>query len=182
MLNCLRSVFLVLKFVLSWVAFTLPANAQSSFEINHAKSQLAALQTKSIRTNREYCGYFGYDSSNRLVSGPIRKGGVAGCRPKWPKNVVQIVASFHTHGAFDPKIVSEVPSLSDVRADAADGNFGFVATPGGRLWLINPGNYSVQQICGVGCLPFDARFVQGVTGHIQNSYSWSELQMYYANQ
>jgi len=169
-------------FAIAWVGLMQPATAQSSREIRHAQSELAAMQIQSITRNREYCGYFGYDDQNQLISGPIRRGGKAGCRPPWPKNSVRIIASLHTHGAFDANIASELPSLDDVRADAADGYFGFVATPGGRLWLIDPQAYSIRQICGLGCLPQDSRFISGVTGPIQNSYSWTELQRFYDTQ
>lgn len=182
MIKPVRLIFILFAIpAIFWSVAPTAANAQSRNEITFARLQLAALQRKSITRNREYCGYFGYNRENQLVSGPIKRGGQSGCRPIWPQNTVRLVASFHTHGAFDARIASELPSLEDVAADVADGNFGFVATPGGRMWLIDPRDSSVRLICDVGCLPQDRNFVRGLTGNIQNRYNWAQLERFYAN-
>jgi hypothetical protein len=88
-----------------------------------------------------------------------------------------IIASYHTHGAFEYDTPAEFPSLSDVEADAYEGINGYVSTPGGRLWYVNGVNLTVEQICGVGCMVQDPNFEAGLDGQIKKSYSIDELRV-----
>jgi hypothetical protein len=71
--------------------------------------------------------------------------------------------------------MAELPSLSDVNADIKDGVDGYVATPGGRLWLIDTRAGEIRMICGLGCLPSDPNFVAGLDGPIRQRYSFDRL-------
>ncbi len=92
-----------------------------------------------------------------------------------PTNIEVITASYHTHGAFSTSYYNEVPSVDDIEGDEAEGIDGWVATPGGRLWYIDTEDMVLSQICGIGCLPKDPRFIKGDMGHIAQSYTYFEL-------
>lgn len=48
-----------------------------------------------------------------------------------------IVASLHTHGAFEYVMPAECPSVVDVEAGESEGINGYVSTSGGRLWFVD---------------------------------------------
>ena len=160
-------------FLLMWIGAG--ATAQSAEEIALAKDTLGALQQPSFDTDREYCGYFGYDADERLVATPITKGLRDECTYDGPEDDLVLVLSFHTHGRFNPDYAAEVPSVTDIEADEAEGIDGFVATPGGRLWYVDTTDMIVRQVCGLGCLPQDPRFIEGADGDIEISYTYQEL-------
>ncbi|WP_425091369.1 DUF4329 domain-containing protein [Tropicimonas sp. S265A] len=152
-----------------------PVSAQdAAAEIAFVKSLFAELQPKSFRSNREYCGYIGYDRRGRLVATRARRGGADHCEPRWPWRF-DPVASFHTHAAYDPEAWSEIPSGSDMESDEAEGVDGYVATPGGRLWYIDSTDMIASQICGVGCLSQDPAFLPETDIVILQSYSYDAL-------
>ena len=151
------------------------AGAQSRAEIALAKKVLAAAQRLSIRRNVEYCGYIGLDASGRLVASRATRGDEASCLAPEPANIRVITASYHTHGAFSRDYFGEMPSGEDMEGDEAMGIDGFVATPGGRLWYVDTTDMIARQLCGIGCLPRDARFRAGVDGVIAQSYSYRQL-------
>ena len=151
------------------------AAAQSAEEIAIAKATLGALQGPSFDNNREYCGYFAYDENEDLVATPATTGGQDSCLYEGPEDGFVMVLSYHTHGRFDTEYAAEVPSVSDIEADEGEGIDGFVATPGGRLWYVDTTDMIVRQICGLGCLPQDPRFIEGDAGPVENSYTYQEL-------
>jgi len=155
--------------------FGVPAQAQTAPEIALVKSTMAQLQLKSIAENREYCGYLIENGRGVLKMTRARKGRKNSCAPRPPNAWLNIIASYHTHGAFSRDSMSEFPSLSDVNADIKDGVDGYVATPGGRLWLIDTRAGEIRQICGIGCLPSDPTFVAGLDGPIKRRYSFDQL-------
>jgi hypothetical protein len=53
-----------------------------------------------------------------------------------------------------------------MEGDADEGIDGYVATPGGRLWYIDTVDMVASQLCGIGCLPRDPKFVAGQNGEI----------------
>lgn len=143
-------------------------------EVAFVRALFEELQPKSIRKNREYCGYLGYDEDGTLVATRPKRGRVESCLPRWPRGF-DPVASYHTHAGYDPEAWSEIPSGEDMEADEADGIDGYVATPGGRLWYIDSSEMVASQICGVGCLPMDADFQPETEITVAPSYSYAEL-------
>src|SRR5262249_44949109 len=60
----------------------------------------------------------------------------------------RILASYHTHGAFDPRVLTETPSSIDFDAVASEQTDAFIATPGGRFWRINSRTGVAHLLCG----------------------------------
>ncbi|MDD9716968.1 DUF4329 domain-containing protein [Dinoroseobacter sp. PD6] len=168
------------RWSLTWVFALLagPLAAESgpapAAELAFVKGVLAALQARSFRWDREYCGYIGYTAEGELVASRARRGTADSCLPPWPRRF-DPVASYHTHGGYDPEAWSEIPSDIDMASDAADGIDGYVATPGGRLWYIDGSERMARQICGVGCLPMDADFAPESDITVAESYSYEDL-------
>ena len=141
-----------------------------------ARAQLAAIQPRSFADRVELCGMIAQDADGNLSSREVIVGHEATCdisyftfRNRLP------VATYHTHGGFDPRYDSEVPSLIDVQGDMASGMDGYVATPGGRLWHIDPQTGTSRQLCGAGCLPVDPRHTPCPADPVQQSYSVVQL-------
>lgn len=153
------------------VAYTLPASG----EIAAVKTRLAPIQLLSFATQREYCGYLGELSDGRLVFTEMVRGGHDGCTPRLPGRTVRIRASLHTHGAYDPSVPAEFPTVLDMDSDAREGVNGYVATPGGRLWYIDSRAMVAVQLCGEGCLPQDDNFRTGDDGPIKTRYTRDDL-------
>ncbi len=152
--------------------------AQSADEIAVAKATLSALQSLSFDNNREYCGYLGYDAQESLIATPATRGAQDECAYEGPEDGYVLVLSYHTHGRFSTDFAAEVPSVTDIEADEDEGIDGFVSTPGGRLWYVDTTDMIVRQICGLGCLPQDPRFIEGDAGPIEESYTYQELMLY----
>ncbi len=141
-----------------------------------ARKSLKSLQHQSFANDREYCGMIGETAAGELVVTPARRGSRSGCDPRgFTDRTIKTVASYHTHGAFHPDADAEVPSVMDLDMDYAEQVFGFVATPGGRLWITNFHNRTVTQVCGLGCLPSDPNFKPGVAGDIPKTLTRREL-------
>ena len=86
-----------------------------------------------------------------------------------------VLASLHTHGAYDPVVPAEFPTVLDMESDAREGVNGYVSTPGGRLWFIDSRAMVAIQICGLGCLPQDPDFHAGDDGPIARRYTHAQL-------
>jgi len=154
-----------------------PVMAQSAGEITAARAVLAQLQGRSFAENREYCGYIGRLPGGGYGATDVTRGRVHSCLSRGSEaRFVEVTASFHTHGGFDRSADSEVPSVNDVMGDMAERVDGYVATPGGRLWFIDWRSGTVRQLCGLGCMGQDPRFVAGASGYIAPSYSLRALQ------
>ena len=151
------------------------SHAQSADLVALATQTLRDLQAQSFDRNREYCGMIGRDADGALVVSEPRRGWRSSCRPKDPRGAVELVASYHTHGAWNPKFHSEIPSTDDVYSDMEEEVFGFVATPGGRLWMIDWRDGTARQICAQGCVPADDAYPQGGGDDIAQSYTLPEL-------
>lgn len=149
--------------------------AQPSAEMALARELLSDMQARSIRESREFCGMIGVDDQGRYVVGPISRGTAARCTFRRPRTAKRIVASFHTHGGYLAGYDNEVPSIIDLESERAHGLRGYVATPGGRFWLVDGKNSRVTLICGPRCLPWDPRFTNGELERIRGSYSREEL-------
>ena len=157
--------------------FLLPtaATAQPADEVALAKRLLRDMQERSIRESREFCGMIGFDAEGRYVVGPISRGSAARCTFRPPRSAVKIVASFHTHGAYLPAYDNEVPSVIDLESEISHGLRGYVATPGGRFWLVDGVSEEVTLICGPKCMPWDPRYDDGDLEQIRSKYTRSEL-------
>ena len=151
-----------------------PAAAQDAAEVAVARAILTELQPLSFAKKREYCGYIGYNAQAVLVASTPIAGNSANCEAPFPDDLA-VVASYHTHGAFDRGYVNELPSDIDINSDAYFLLNGYVATPGGRLWFIDGRGRTLRQICGVGCLPVAPRFYKGSDGDIAEAYTFEEL-------
>ncbi|MDA5095262.1 DUF4329 domain-containing protein [Aliiroseovarius sp. KMU-50] len=149
--------------------------AQGAEELALVKLIFAQLQVISIEKNREYCGYIGRDAEGKVAFSKARRGRKGTCAPDDPDELSLVTASYHTHGAYSPNYVNELPSVEDMEGDEAEGIDGWVATPGGRLWYVDTEEMVVHQICGLGCLPSDPQFIEGDTGLIEQSYYYDEL-------
>lgn len=149
--------------------------AQSAAEVDLAKAALRALQAQSIKGNREYCGLIGRDRFGGLIASEAARGNRARCRYPDPPPDTVVVATFHTHGAFLRNYDNEVPSVLDVMSEMLNGTHGYVSTPGGRFWFVDGRRGTIRLICGPKCLPWDPRYVEGVTGPIASKYTLDDL-------
>lgn len=140
-----------------------------------ARGALQEMQALSFRRNAEVCGYFGYGpEGNFRASDPV-VGGLDDCMVESLPASLVVVASYHTHATYDVEADSEVPSSDDIRADMAEQVFGYVATPGGRVWLIDWRIGRAEQMCGKACLRQDPNFIAGDAGPVAHSYTLKEL-------
>ncbi|MEM6662786.1 MAG: DUF4329 domain-containing protein [Pseudomonadota bacterium] len=115
------------------------------------------IQPRSIRENREYCGLVGFDANDRLAITPARPGTVDSCDPGDDPPGWEVIASYHTHGGFLEYADSEVPSVDDLLGDFEEGIDGYVATPGGRVWLNLLEERLTFQLCGRNCVVADPK-------------------------
>ncbi|MEM9341837.1 MAG: DUF4329 domain-containing protein [Pseudomonadota bacterium] len=134
------------------------------------------LQPRSIREKREYCGFFGIRADGSFRATPAVAGTLDSCELPLQPLYFTAVASYHTHAAFDEEADSEVPSTDDVRGDVQDQLYGYISTPGGRVWLVDWRTSSASQLCGIGCVFQDPAFIAGDAGPIEDSYTLRELE------
>ncbi len=143
---------------LSVLLLALPAHGQDAEVAALARATLGALQVPSFEARREYCGMIGRDAAGQLLVTRPRRGRAASCRPRNLPRGVEDVASYHTHGSYDPRYDNEVPSSNDVYGDMDEGVNGYLSTPGGRLWFIDGQTGRARLLCDLGCLPQDPDF------------------------
>lgn len=115
------------------------------------------IQTRSILENREYCGLIGFSSNDELIATGPHRGTEDSCNPGDEPAGFEPIASYHTHGAFLDDADSEVPSVDDLIADFEEDLDGYVATPGGRVWLNLLAENLTFQLCGRGCVVSDPK-------------------------
>lgn len=121
-----------------------------------ARVVLDQIQSTSIADNVEFCGYIleAPDGSLR-IAGPER-GTVFNCTTPIVYKPYRILASFHTHGGFDPRTLTEMPSSTDFDVVASEQVDAFIATPGGRFWHVEFQTGLARLLCGPDhCLPQD---------------------------
>ncbi|PTQ70736.1 DUF4329 domain-containing protein [Celeribacter persicus] len=172
-----RPIFLLAA--LGSVILSAGAQARDGAELRLVKALFAEVQPLSIRKNREYCGYIGLTAEGTLKATQPKRGGKYGCRPGDPVELAVVTASYHSHGAFVSGYASETPSVDDMEADESEGIDGWVATPGGRLWYIDTTEMVAAQVCGLHCLPWDAKFDPEDMGPVAESYSYDALVTYF---
>lgn len=144
----MRFPILSLAFILAAPALADPTRAQIS---DFAMEQLATLQELSLRAGREYCSVIALDTYGDLIASRPRRGSVDTCMPRDPRGAVEIIASLHTHGTHDAGYDSEMPSTDDMLGDMDEGILGFIATPGGRVWVLDGMTGTGEMLCGVSC-------------------------------
>lgn len=150
--------------------------ASGQSEAEFAKATLNNLQGMSFTNNREFCGYIVRTPDGMLAALAANKGRISSCRADTPPEDHLIVASYHTHGAFEYDTPAEFPSVGDVEADEAEGIDGYVSTPGGRVWLVDFQTRTTLQLCGLRCVTSDPGFVPFEEDRIRQSYSVQTLQ------
>lgn len=142
----------------------LPAAAQDRADLTDdldifAAAFLDRVQPISIGDGVEYCGLFIRDDDGRLIATPPRRGKADSCQPEDGPDGVAILASWHTHGAYDRDADTEVPSWDDLDSDIDEEIDGYIATPGGRLWLNDAAGEKSILLCGEGCVVSDPDYL-----------------------
>lgn len=172
---------LTLFLALGLITWGLPASTQplSRAELKEqhrlALQVLDALQPRSIAENREYCGVIRRAPGGKLFIGAISAGEEATCAYSSDQETSLVVASFHTHGPHSPSYDAEVPSITDLESDFALGSYGYVATPAGRVWLIDPFAQHATLLCGRGCVTADPTYRPADTGRLLSRYTLRSL-------
>ena len=136
-------------------------------------SVLDGLQPASISESREYCGYVYQTDDGQLATTQIVQGGEDFCDLPEPDETT--LASFHTHGGFSDKYDNEVPSIDDVTGDFDAEIDGYVATPGGRVWLIDAQTRIIRQLCAAPCITSDPENDPEDAGFVPQSFTLPEL-------
>jgi len=150
------------------------APAQTREEADFVMDLFQGLQAMSFDKEREHCGFIGRDAQGALVASEATAGSRASCPLVWPRGM-EVVASYHTHGAFDAGYFNELPSGTDMLSDQSLGVAGWIATPGGRLWYVDGERMVAHQVCGVGCLPTAPGFYKAQAGEVAKGYTYDEL-------
>ncbi len=179
---------IIFNFALAGFCFAsaLAVNASDVIEFdfeqmeNIAIEKLNSIQQISFDNGIEYCGWILWKESGDVFAGEAVKGNEDSCDlPETPKDTVAI-ASYHTHGSHNPEYDSELPSVEDLEGDMHDEVYGFVATPGGRIWLTDPDQEAVFEICGESCVLQDPNYDAADTGKLAPSYTMEELEERFA--
>ena len=140
-----------------------------------AAKTLQSVQAQSFERNREYCGYL-FRTENGLAASVPRRGSLDACTIDYPETGFgRVVASYHTHGGYEPEYDNEAPSVTDMRSTFADGLDDYIATPGGRLWHISSEYEAAMLICAEGCLASDADYVACPRDDAAISYRLSDI-------
>ncbi len=147
----------------------------SEIEVQAVLERFEPIQLLSFAAGFEYCGYLVRSPQGTLAFTEIVRGGPDGCTPLGPPPDVELVASVHTHGAYDPLVPAEFPTVMDIDSDHREGVNDYIATPGGRLWYVNGTTLTVRQLCNSGCLPQDPELQPGDDGIIALRYTRQEL-------
>ena len=151
--------------------------ASDSAIADFARNSLDDIQRRSFAESKEFCGLILEDDTGNMQISMVFEGRESECQLPWLSPMgLYPVATFHTHGAFNPRFDSEVPSTLDLQSDIDEQIDGFVATPGGRLWKIDWQDERAAQICGEGCIASDPRYRPMVGDGIAASYTLDQLQ------
>jgi len=116
------------------------------------------IQPLSIRDNLEYCGSLGIDRDGYLAATPAARGERDSCQAEDIPEGFEILASYHTHGGYAEDADTEVPSIDDLKGDFDEGIDGYIATPGGRVWLVLVEDRVAYTLCGPGCVTADPNY------------------------
>lgn len=153
-----RLLILLAAFVLSSPAIAQGRDSLVTELDRFAAAHFDRIQPQSIADGVEYCGLLGIDADGRMAATPARRGDADSCRPDDEPDGFDVLASYHTHGAYDRDADTEVPSLDDLHSDIDEGIDGYIATPGGRLWLNDVEARQSVLLCEPGCIAADPKY------------------------
>lgn len=156
------------------LTWTTVGNAQNISQGYLAKF-FGPIQEMSIAKNREYCGYFGLNAAGKLIATKPKRGRIASCTADISDDMVEVIASYHTHGAFDWDTDAETPSSDDLEADIYEEIDGYVSTPGGRIWKNDRRRERSILLCGRNCTISDPDYDNQAFPPVNNSYSLDGL-------
>jgi len=137
---------------------------------------LEGIQLESFERNREFCGYLGLDPRGVLRATDARSTARDGCEIVPAPSDWTVLASYHSHGAFTLVANSELPSTYDIISDAAEGIFGYISTPGGRVWFVDGPKGTAMVLCGPGCVTADPNYDASIFTQVADSYTLEELE------
>lgn len=140
-----------------------------------ALKTLNQLQKPSIVQNRELCGVFMRGPAGVIQTSHIVTGLEATCAPPRDMLGTTTLATFHTHGPHSDLYDAEVPSLQDFQGDIQAGTYGYISTPGGRVWFIDPHRRVAKLLCGVGCVYADPSYDPKDTRQVSARYTLEKL-------
>ena len=135
----------------------------------------APIQELSIVNKREYCGYFGYNDAGELIATKPKKGREDSCQSEPSDDMIEVIASYHTHGAFHYEADAETPSASDLEADFDEGVDGYVSTPGGRIWMVDLDTERALMLCDRNCTVSDPNYDNQAFPPVEGSYDLDGL-------
>ncbi|WP_415157108.1 DUF4329 domain-containing protein [Maritalea sp.] len=143
---------------------------------NYLANFFGPIQELSIANKREYCGYFGLNEDGELIATKPKRGREDSCLADEPSDeMVEILASYHTHGAFDYDADAETPSSDDLAADVDEEVDGYVATPGGRIWKNDVDKEMAILMCGRNCTVSDPDYDNQAFPPVNGSYTLDGL-------
>lgn len=165
------------KLSLVIVALALSSGSASaqSLSVKYLSKFFAALQEKSLAENREYCGYFGLNEAGTVIATPPKRGRADSCTADPSDDMVEVFASYHTHGSFDYEADAETPSSDDLEADIYEQIDGYVATPGGRIWKNDWKRERAILLCDRNCTVSDPDYDSQAFAPVNNSYTLDGL-------
>ena len=141
-----------------------------------ARQTLEEIQAESFENGREYCGVIYRTARDTMERSRIFEGDESSCEFRFEETPAKIaLASFHTHGAATQEYDTETPSLQDFVGDVSQKVVGYVATPGGRFWVIDWDERRASQVCGEGCLSKDPDYRPCRAYPPAESYTLDEL-------
>lgn len=161
-------------FIMSFLLATGSANAQQITQ-QYLADFFAPIQEKSIADEREYCGYFGLNDAGKLIATKPKRGREDSCLAEPSDDMVEVLASYHTHGAFHYEADAETPSSADLEADIDEQVDGYVATPGGRIWKNDADREKAILLCGRNCTVSDPDYDSQAFPPVNGSYTLDGL-------
>lgn len=165
----------MIRIAICLIAMSSACVAQDARLVSAAKETLRIAQERTFARGREFCGLLAVLPNGQIASTRPKRGRVDSCAPRDFLRNLNVVASYHTHGTYDPDSLSELPSSLDVLADREEGIDGFVATPGGRLWFIDGRRATVHLLCARGCVPADPNYRPDPNFQFKTRYTLREL-------
>ena len=148
------------------------APATSSNVQTYARGVLNSLAGPSFTEEIEFCGYI-FEDDNGDLAHTIAAGSLDFC--DYGSAPATTVASYHTHGNYEPNYDSEIPSVDDLEGSIDIGYDDYLGTPGGRFW-INRADGVSELICGAGCLKSDPNYLPDPTLPVDNRYTLRDLE------
>lgn len=153
-----RALLLAAAVLIGCTPVSFDARPPDAAFLSAAVAHLDSMQPRSIATDREWCGFMGYSADGEVIVTEPVPGAAESCDLGGVPTDFEVIAMVHTHGAYSRDYWSELPSIDDVRAALDVGLFSLIATPGGRVWMVDWRDGVSRQICGRGCVRADPGF------------------------